>query len=137
MLFVRRRLANSVPTSRKFASLAIIGTAATLMLTACGSSGADVSAEGQINYACALIEDVTDQRASVADWELRIGDETDPAMISAIGAAALTGGMTAGGADVSEAMQGAGRDIFSGISRLDAEILQEGVDVFAKECAAR
>lgn len=127
----------STPARRKFLGIVLVSAAATLTLAACGASNADISAEGQIDYACALIDDVKAAKKSPEGWTMQVGDDADPAMINAAAAASLAGALTGGGADVSAEMASAGRDIFAGLSRLDAEILQDGVDSFAKECAAR
>src|SRR5690625_6554908 len=137
-MLARRRRTNLISHTRKFATATILAAAATLTLSACGNSGPDVSAEGQIDYACALIDDVKENQPSVeGDWSLRIGDQTDPAMLKVMAAASFAGGGTGGGAPVSEGMQGAAKDIFAGIASLNAEKIKGGVDVCAGACAAR
>src|SRR5690625_3754369 len=96
-MLARRRRTNLISHTRKFATATILAAAATLTLSACGNSGPDVSAEGQIDYACALIDDVKENQPSVeGDWSLRIGDQTDPAMLKVMAAASLAGGGTGG-----------------------------------------
>lgn len=97
----------------------------------------DVSAEGQIDYACALATDIKDADGPASRWELKIGADTSPALVKAISAAALVGGATDGTAAALEAMSDAGRTLFEGTSRMNIEMLQEGIDDLNAACAAR
>src|SRR5690625_7658342 len=76
--------------------------AVALSVSACGGGSSDVSPEGQIDYACALIDDVKEKRTAPDDWGTPIGDDADPAIIQAASAAALAGAMTGGGSESSE-----------------------------------
>ncbi|HLR55833.1 MAG TPA: hypothetical protein VK096_03630 [Actinomycetales bacterium] len=128
-------LAHARRSRKKFVVPLAIG--ATLALSGCGASGADVSPEGQIDYACALIDDVKEKRTAPDDWGTPIGDDADPAIIQAASAAALAGAMTGGGSESSAAMGEAAMDVLQSVSRAQMESMQEGVDAFAQACSDR
>jgi len=128
-------LAHARRSRKKFIVPLAIG--ATLALSGCGASGGDVSPEGQIDYACALIDDVKEKRTAPDDWGTPIGDDVDPAIIQAASAAALAGAMTGGGSESSAAMGEAAMEILQAVSRAQSESMQEGVDDFAQACADR
>lgn len=122
------------PLTRKIATFSLV-LAATVTLSAC-SSEPDTSPEGQIEYACALMNDIKENSPYVSEWDVRIGDETPNELLQAMGAASLVGGATGGGEGIPEEMHDAGRDIVRGVSRIDEEYLQNGVNALIRECAS-
>lgn len=117
---------------KKFAP-AIIAFSA-LLLSACSSSSPDISARGQLNYACALAESVSEKLQDDPDWDPGPGPESDPMLDLMTSSATLLGAMTAGGPEVSEQMENAARDTLVGVSRLNTEVLTDSLQSIVEEC---
>jgi|SRR5690625_1453317 len=122
------------PFTRKTTTLGLV-LAATVTLGAC-SSKPDTSAEGQIEYACALMNDIKENSPYVSEWDVRIGDKTPNELLKAMGAASLVGGATAGGEGIPEEMHAAGKEIVRGVSTINEEYIQDGVNALIRECAS-
>lgn len=94
----------------------------------------DISPDGQIDYACALAADAT-KSGPVRDWFTGVGDDVDPAIHELAGAAGLSGAMTASELAGHQPLSDAGTDIFQGITILDPEQVQQGLDAMVDSCA--
>lgn len=114
----------------------IIATTVLLAVTACsGPGGQDVSAEGRIDYACALITEVKENHGPVESWDLNIGPEADPAMDMISAAAGLAGAVTGGGGDdIPDEMADAAAEIYKGLAQLKPEVMDGGIDQFYDAC---
>ncbi|MPV48847.1 MULTISPECIES: hypothetical protein [unclassified Pseudactinotalea] len=108
------------------------------MTAACDRSGLpegepDISLPGQVAYACALVADAR-QAGPPAEWDPLVGDDAEPAIIETLGAAALTGALTAtplpDHADLTEA----GQDLYRAATTLDTNGLTDGLNTFGDAC---
>src|SRR5690625_3125085 len=121
-------------TSNRFAlSSAVI---CVLLLSACSSSSLDVSAQGQVNYACALAESASEMLEEDPDWVPDPAPGSDPMLDLLASSAALLGAFTAGGQDVSQELQDAARDTVSGVFQVDSTVLADSLEVIVQECDA-
>lgn len=65
-----------------------------LVAVGCSSSNGssvDVSPEGQLSYACALVSDIVEEHHDVESWTMAVGDEADPALHQFVAALSLLG----------------------------------------------
>lgn len=96
------------------------------------SSEPDVTDEGQLDYACALMDHVLEEHGEVGAW-----DREDYAWDEVVGVASLAGvvsGVEASGpADLVEPAS----NVFAGVVRLDEEAMRAGVDGIDRWCQER
>lgn len=95
------------------------------------ASDADVSAKGQVAYACALAGRVADERDAVDDWGV-FGEERAWHESMSIGAlfGALNGQVLADHTGLSDA----GRELVSGVVRVDVDQVQTGLEDINAQC---
>lgn len=131
-----RRLRDRTPVRRAATAGALV-VVAVGPLSACSaaSDGIDVSAEGQVSYACALVERVGDEYGGPADWETIVGDAADPGSVAASSAAALLGGLQGGSLAEHPELTEAAADMVSGISRASGEQIEAGIVAMQSACA--
>lgn len=110
-----------------------------LSAAGCSSGGGaepDISAEGQLSYACALIEDLSEHHEPVASWGDPVGDEADPAWISAVAAFSMFGG-TLGADQHLGSLSEAGTRGVRAFTRLDVDEVQDAFDSIDSACRER
>lgn len=93
---------------------------------------ADVSHDGQLEYACALARRITEMHGDAASW---VSDADATAWSSAVSVSALTGAMNGQRLAGHEALSDAGRNLLSALNRLDAEHANEGLEEFQSACS--
>lgn len=98
-----------------------------------GGGQQDVSAEGQIVYACELATTLS-ENTDFTTIESFIGEDADPAMSEAASTASLVGATAAYTLSDYPDLSEAGREVFSGISRLDLELIDSAIGDMAAEC---
>lgn len=132
----RRHGAGAGRGSRVRASRALVagGLSVGLLVAGCSASGPDVSADGRLDYACALAAHAQDS-GPADEWNLTPG-EADTAVGAVAAASALLGGMTgttlAGHKQLSEAAAAQ----YAQIARAAAADLQGSIDDMAAACDA-
>src|SRR5699024_2966896 len=95
------------------------------------SSDADVSAQGQLAYACALAGHLTDEHGAFDNWG-SIGQE--PAWHEAASVGALFGGLNGQVLPEHPELSQAGRELVAGTSRVNAGQLQAGLEDINAHC---
>lgn len=97
-----------------------------------GISQADVSHDGQLEFACTLAGRIADVHGDAASW---VGDDDTTAWDEAVSVSALTGAMNGQLLTGHEALSEAGRNLLSAMNRLDAEHIDEGLEEFQQACS--
>ncbi len=95
------------------------------------SSDADVSAQGQVAYACALAGHLADEHGPIDSWG-NIGQE--PAWHEAASIGALFGGLNGQVLPDYPELSEAGHELVAGVSRVKADQLQTGLDEINAHC---
>lgn len=96
-----------------------------------GGTGADVTDDGQVAYACAL----ADEAGSPEQWTSGVGDDADPEAIAASSSAALLGGVNGVAVESQPALSEAAAAYVRGLSTLDLEELEASLDDLRSACA--
>lgn len=96
-----------------------------------GISQADVSRDGQLEYASTLAGRITDVHGEAASW---VGND-DMAWDEAVSVSALTGVINGQVLTGHEALSEAGRNVLSAMNRLDAEHIDDGLEEFQQACS--
>lgn len=104
-----------------------------LSAAGCNSGDPDVTHDGQVAYACALAAHVAEQDPDMASWTM-IGDDADPMVREILAMGSLAGGSAGFELDEHAELSDAGKAIFVGVSRIDIEAMQAGLDDFTAAC---
>lgn len=124
---------------RTFAMGTAVGVSALVGISGCaslpgGSASSDVSPEGQVRYACALVTHVSEEHGEFSEWDAFIGEEANPGVSELAAAASLVGAIAGYAlADHPELSEG-GVDVFQGITRVDGAAVTSGLDQMIAEC---
>ncbi|USQ81241.1 hypothetical protein NF556_06250 [Ornithinimicrobium faecis] len=102
-------------------------------MTGCSSGDPDVTHEGQVSYACALAAHVAEQDPDMAAWTM-IGDDADPMVREILAMGSLAGGSAGFELDEHAELSDAGKAVFEGVSRIDFDTMQTGLDDFDAAC---
>lgn len=98
----------------------------------------DVSLQGRVAYACALVEHIHTEHGDAHTWKgSPLGNDANPAWIEALSAATLLGalqGVTQLPGYGKELSKGA-RDVLIGVNRGKPDQLQHGLDTIRAKCA--
>ncbi len=113
--------------------MAIVLGGVVLSSPGCSASEPDVTHDGQIAYACALAAHVAEQDPDMASWTM-IGDDAEPMMREILAMGSLAGGSAAFELDEHAELSDAGKAIFQGVSRVNPEAMQAGLDDFTAGC---
>ena len=112
---------------------AIVLGGVVLSVTGCSSGDPDVTHDGQVAYACALAAHVAEQDPDMATWTM-IGDDADPLVREILAMGSLAGGSAAFELDGKAELSEAGGAAFQGVSRVDFDAMQTGLDDFGTAC---
>lgn len=110
--------------------------AVTMAVSGCsffGFGGPDVSAEGQVAYACELAANAH-ENYDFTDMEEYIGENADPGISEAAAAASLVGAVSGYALPEHLELSEAGADIFRGINTVDLEMIETAVGDMAVHC---
>ncbi len=122
-----------------FAVAAVVGVVALLIggvggYLLAGSSEQDLSAAGQVSYACGLVEKVREDHTTAEDW----GDPfEDPAYSDVSAIATLFGGFVVPPGADAETFPDLGRKILYSVSRLEADEMNSVLELAHAECQNR
>lgn len=105
------------------------------MLTACGdvdaSGSADVSVDGQAEYACALADYVVEEHGPSENWG---GLEEEPAYHLVSSVSALFGGLNSSELPGSEDQAEAASTVITGVQMNDIETIDDGLATVLENC---
>ncbi|WP_293698793.1 hypothetical protein [uncultured Agrococcus sp.] len=114
------------------------------LLTLTGASGCvflpgtadspDVSPEGQVHFACALVAHVSEERGDVGGWVSFVGEDADPGASELAAAASLVGAV--GGYTLPDypELSESGVVVIQGIMTIDGAAIEDGLNQMISAC---
>lgn len=99
-----------------------------------GSDASDISDSGQIAYACALADHIHDEHGDADSWSDTIGENADPGVRESAAVSSLLGGTAGFTLPDHKELSAHAEDIAKGITQLDIEALQSGLDGVIEDC---
>lgn len=96
------------------------------------SAEGDVSDEGQVRYGCDLAVHVVEEHGSAESWESPLGEE--PAWHETMSVGALFGAPLGQTLPAHPDLSAAGVELYKGVSTLDTEALDGGLEAVVDEC---
>lgn len=125
--------------SRMLVSAAVVATVTSIGASGCvflgqQSSVPDVSAMGQVQYACALVDKVNKERPEVVEWGSFIGEDAEPGMAEALAAGSLVGGSPGYSLPAFPELSAAGADLVQSLSRVDIDGIEAALGAMTVEC---
>lgn len=101
-----------------------------------GGGGPDVSAEGQVAYACVLAARAAAGLQSPDDWESleMIGESAEPAAVELAAAGSLAGGIAAFEIPGHGGISAAGKDLVGGVSQMNVGALEDALGRMNAAC---